>query len=100
MRLITKCQQCFCLDINSIKHLAKPNVIELQDRTIFIVEGNDTEKFLQGITTNNINLLYPEKYPNLETNSKRISLYTMFLNPKGKIITDALIIRPKVYSSG
>lgn len=80
--------------------MAKPNFLELKDRTIFIIEGSDTEKFLQGITTNNVNLLYPEKYPQLENASRRVSIYTMFLNPKGKIITDALIIRPKVFSKG
>jgi glycine cleavage system aminomethyltransferase T len=27
----------------------------------------------------------------------KIAMYTLFLNPKGKIITDAFIFRPKQY---
>lgn len=30
----------------------------------------------------------------------RISIYTLFLNPKGKLITDAFIYRPKVFENG
>lgn len=29
----------------------------------------------------------------------KIALYTLFLNPKGKIITDAFIVKPKMYVS-
>lgn len=31
---------------------------------------------------------------------ERISIYTLFLNPKGKLITDAFIYRPKVFENG
>jgi glycine cleavage system aminomethyltransferase T len=29
----------------------------------------------------------------------KIAMYTLFLNPKGKIITDAFIFRPKQYEN-
>jgi hypothetical protein len=35
-----------------------------------------------------------------EVISDRISLYTLFLSPKGKLISDAFIYKPKVFLNG
>jgi hypothetical protein len=48
------------------------------------------------MTTNNIKDLKSFKIDD-EKEIHRLCIYTLFLNPKGKVITDAFIIRPKVY---
>lgn len=45
---------------------------------------------------NRINVKFYKKI----ASSERVSLYTLFLSPKGKLITDAYIYKPKVYVNG
>ena len=59
-----------------------------------MIEGPDARKLIQGVITNNIDLLYQD------SKKEKAALYTMFLNPKGKIIADALVIRPRIYQNG
>ena len=47
--------------------------------------------------TNDINILASKSPDSLETGVRKESIYSMFLNPKGRIITDAIITRPIVY---
>ena len=42
-------------------------------------------------------MLNPSKNGN---NQNKIALYTLFLNPKGKIVSDAFIIRPRIFEKG
>ncbi|KAL4470403.1 hypothetical protein ABPG74_012014 [Tetrahymena malaccensis] len=50
------------------------------------------QSILQGIQTNDMNL-FSQK-------SSKAALYTQFLNPQGRIIFDALIVRPQVVVQG
>ena len=75
---------------------------------------SNKSRLLQGLTTNDLNLLSARnlktkkineesKARNLYTNtviSDRLSIYTLFLSPKGKLITDAYIYKPKVFLNG
>lgn len=67
-------------------------------------------RLLQGLTTNDINILKTKnstiKSQISEKQSKlafklelkdKICIYTLFLSPKGKLITDAFIYKPKVF---
>lgn len=55
-------------------------------RTLLQINGKDKIQILQGMTTNNV-----EKF--LEEDTKGIQ-HTCFLNSKGKIISDAFIVKP------
>ena len=65
-------------------------IIEIQDKGILIISGQESQKFLQDITTNDIKGL------NYESN---ISQNTLFLNAKGKIMFKAKIINTKLNDS-
>lgn len=43
---------------------------------------------MQGLITNNVSTLYQE-------GNRPISIYAVFMNPKSRVITDALVIRPE-----
>lgn len=60
MRLIYQNYAPFCKVINKTFMAAydKPSFAKLESRSIFIVNGPETRKFLQGVTTNNISPLY------------------------------------------
>lgn len=62
-----------------------------KSKSLFLLKGNDLIPFIQSLTTNNINELYE--------NNNKISQRTLFLNDKGRIITDGLLIKPVVYNS-
>ena len=36
----------------------------------------------------------------IKNKDKKIAIYSLFLDPKGKVITDAIIIRPIVFTGG
>ncbi|KAK5649131.1 hypothetical protein RI129_004023 [Pyrocoelia pectoralis] len=59
------------------------NVEQLKERSLLRVSGTDVVDYLQGLMTNDINHL-----------SRGIgSIYTMFLNTKGRILFDAILYR-------
>ena len=59
-----------------------PNLAKLTDRALLRIKGRDAAKLLQGITTNDINLL-------VEGTDK--IQYTMFLNSQGRVEYDAFL---------
>ncbi|RZB39441.1 GCV T domain containing protein [Asbolus verrucosus] len=60
------------------------NVLEhLKDRTLIRVSGPEVSNFLQGLITNDIEHL----------NTELGSMYTMFLNSRGRILYDTIIYR-------
>jgi folate-binding Fe-S cluster repair protein YgfZ len=61
-----------------------------------VVHGPDTRKFMQGLTTNNISQLYM----NDGNQNPKMALYTLFLDPKGKVVSDAIVVRPQIYGNG
>jgi len=52
----------------------------MKERTLLKMEGTDAFKFLQGLTTNDLQLL-----------QKNPSIYTAFLNTQGRVLADAFI---------
>lgn len=58
-------------------HNAAPFMAPIPFRTVMRIRGNDTVKFLQGMVTNNMNLL-----------SERPGIYTAFLNPQVSAIAN------------
>ncbi|XP_023018729.2 putative transferase CAF17 homolog, mitochondrial [Leptinotarsa decemlineata] len=63
------------------------NILEpLKHRSLLRVAGNEVKEFLQGLITNDINHL---------SQSLGGSMYTMFLNTKGRVIQDTIIYRTK-----
>lgn len=59
----------------------------LPDRSVISVRGPNSTKFLQNLITQDINL-FAEEAPN------RAAVFTTFLTPKGKILYDAIIVKP------
>src|SRR6185503_15261813 len=57
-------------------------VIARTDRTLLRMYGRDPLKMIQGLATNDI-----------AGASEDISVYTVFLTPKGKLIGDARVVR-------
>ena len=55
-------------------------ISNLKNRSLIKIKGEDSLKFLQGLTTNNL-LNLP----------KKPSIYTAFLNPKGRFLYDSII---------
>jgi folate-binding Fe-S cluster repair protein YgfZ len=47
------------------------------------------------LITNDLRELKEKKVEDLKI--ERIALFTLFLQPKGKVLTDAFIFRPRVY---
>ncbi|XP_073981892.1 putative transferase CAF17 homolog, mitochondrial [Rhodnius prolixus] len=56
----------------------------LNERSLLKIKGQDASNFLQGLITNDINYLFKEK---LQT------LYTMFLNVRGRVVHDGLVYK-------
>ena len=86
----------------SLQDLEKTKFTQLSNRSLLILNGPDTHKYfyyhfrlLQGITTNDIRQLKPITIKGQST--QRISLYTLFLQAKGKVITDGFIFQPRMY---
>jgi folate-binding Fe-S cluster repair protein YgfZ len=53
---------------------------------------------LQGLITNDLRELGEKTKEGEKFN--RVSLFTLFMHPKGKIITDAFIFKPRIYRQG
>jgi transferase CAF17, mitochondrial len=69
-------------------------ISKLTDRALFLIEGKDCIKYylsrlLQGISTNDI-----EKF----SQSSLSALSTLFLDPKGRILFDAILSKPSSFS--
>lgn len=96
MRPILRKTSAFCNLVSKdfTAKLDEPRFALLKSRRIIIVQGPETRKFLQGLTTNNISHLYEN------TNQERVAIYSLFLSPKGKVVSDAIIIRPQVFEKG
>lgn len=96
MRLILKRTSTFCNLVNKefTDKFDEPNFAHLKSRGIIIASGPETKKFMQGLTTNNVMQLYQKK------NVEKIAIYTLFLSPKGKVVSDAFIIRPQIFEKG
>eukprot|EP01116_Phalansterium_solitarium_P013820 TRINITY_DN31239_c0_g1_i1.p1 TRINITY_DN31239_c0_g1~~TRINITY_DN31239_c0_g1_i1.p1 ORF type:complete len:392 (-),score=49.65 TRINITY_DN31239_c0_g1_i1:190-1296(-) len=63
---------------------------ELKSRAALKLEGNDVLKFLQSLTTNQMQLLSPD----VETNSLgKTLIYSGFLSVQGRVLFDAFIYR-------
>ncbi|PIK58473.1 putative transferase CAF17-like [Apostichopus japonicus] len=67
---------------NGIKSL---RVVELKDRGILQIAGVDAASLLQGVITNDMEMLEGEE--------RVKAMYTMFLNAQGRVLYDALIYR-------
>lgn len=55
-------------------------------------------RLLQGLVTNDLREL-GEKKKDGDTYQK-IALFTLFLQPKGKVLTDAFVFKPRIYKNG
>ncbi|EAR89419.2 glycine cleavage T-protein (macronuclear) [Tetrahymena thermophila SB210] len=93
MNLLKQCKQLLktrCLQNELAYQISYYS--KLQNRKIISLSGKDAKSILQGIQTNDMNLFSQQ--------SNKAALYTQFLNPQGRIIFDALIIRPQVVIQG
>jgi folate-binding Fe-S cluster repair protein YgfZ len=63
-------------------------ITKLESRKIISIRGADSQSFLQGLMTQDINLFKKEGGTN------RAALFTTFLNVKGKLLFDALLAKP------
>ena len=61
-------------------------VTQLSNRSIISLRGPDSSSFLQGLTTQDMNLFQKEK--------ERASIFTSFMNVKGKTLFDCFICKP------
>ena len=52
---------------------------------------------MQGLATNDVKLLKQMQIK--DQTFQRIAFYTLFLQNKGKIITDAFVFQPRIYNS-
>lgn len=59
-------------------------LVRLVDRKLFLIEGGDTVKFLNGMCTQNIPAF---------TQSPEVSTSALFLNPRGRVLFDTLITK-------
>lgn len=65
----------------------KPFYVKLKNRGLIHLEGEDRHDFLQGLITNNIDTLSPEK-----------PLYACLLTPQGKFLHDFFVIEGKDFT--
>ena len=61
-------------------------VTQLSNRSIISLRGPDSSSFLQGLTTQDMNLFQKEK--------ERASIFTSFMNVKGKTLFDCFVCKP------
>jgi len=66
----------------SVRNASQWNCSHLDDRSVLQISGTEAPSFLQGLMTNDINIL---------VDNERKSLYCMFLNTGGRILFDAII---------
>jgi folate-binding protein YgfZ len=65
--------------MSSATNVAPSGIVSLPNRSLIRISGRDAPKFLQGLTTNNVDP------------SRRDGWYTAFLNATGRIVTDAFL---------
>ncbi len=58
-------------------------LFKLNNRKVISVTGEDAESFLQSMITNDMKLLKDDK----------VSIFGLFLNPKGRVIYDSIVVR-------
>ena len=63
----------------------------VSDRKLFKITGPDAGSILKGLTTSNVNNLWADVDQSIQ--------HTLFLNTKGRIITDAFLIKPLYLAS-
>lgn len=68
--------------LQAVRRLSQWRCARLPDRALLRVTGADSPAFLQGLMTNDVELL---------TSRQWRSLYCMFLNTQGRVLFDALI---------
>jgi folate-binding Fe-S cluster repair protein YgfZ len=61
-------------------------LFKLKNRSVISVTGPDATTFLQSMITNEIKLL----------NDEIVSIYTLFLNPKGRVMFDAILVKSQL----
>jgi len=71
------------LDESTLKNYN--SIFKLTDRGIVSVSGEDATAFLQGLITNDMNLF--------QKNSNQAAIFSLFLNPKGRILFDGIIVK-------
>ncbi len=71
------------LDESNLKNFN--SIFKLTDRGIVSVSGEDATAFLQGLITNDMNLF--------QKNSNQAAIFSLFLNPKGRILFDGIIVK-------
>lgn len=71
------------LDETNLKNFN--SIFRLTDRGVVSVSGEDATAFLQGLTTNDMNLF--QKKPD------QAAIFSLFLNPKGRILFDGIIVK-------
>jgi len=64
-------------------------LFNLKNRTIISVSGEDSTNFLQSMISNDMKLFEKEK--------DRAAIFGLFLNPKGRVLYDAIIIKSQLY---
>lgn len=64
-------------------------LFNLKNRTIISVSGQDSTSFLQTMITNDMKMF--------EKESDRAAIFGLFLNPKGRVLYDAIIIKSQLY---
>ena len=70
--------------INDPNNLSKSYNSRLLNRSIIAIRGPDSGKFLQDIMTIDLNKM----------DNRHRALYGLFMNPKGRIVTDGFVIKP------
>ena len=68
-------------------------LFKLNNRAVVSVTGLDASSFLQSMTTNDMKLLDDNNPQGHIENGQRVSIFTSFLNPKGRVLYDAIIIK-------
>jgi folate-binding Fe-S cluster repair protein YgfZ len=63
-------------------------ISKLPSRSLISVRGPDATSFLQGLTTQDMNLF--------KQSTDRAAIFTGFLNVKGKTMFDAIIVKPRL----
>ena len=64
-------------------------ISELNDRCVFSVQGPDATSLLQNSITNDMKIFERD-------GASRAAIYTSLLSPKGKILYDAIIVKPRL----
>lgn len=75
-------------NLEEIEQFKKYNALfKLNNRSVVSVTGEDASNFLQSMITNDMKLL----------NDQIVTIFALFLNPKGRIMFDAMIVKSNLY---